>query len=353
MRVPPLVTGEPQVLSPLEVPDWDRQTDAFRSAGVFHQTAWVRTLSETYGIRPAFLAWFDAGRLVAVLPMMECRGLLGGRTGVSLPFTDSCSPLHLENGPTGPYWAVDAALAAARRSGWQFVELRSGDARLRSRASTSFLGHELDLSPGRQSLFERCAPSVRRAVRRAGTEGLKLDFAHGAAAVEDYYHLHCLTRKRHGLPPQPWRFFLSLARNLVDGRTGFVARARLGSRIVAAAVFLTNGRRAIYKYGASLQEFQHLRANNLVMWESIVRLTETGHLSLDLGRTSFGNEGLRRFKRGWGATETEIFCCRLRAADGAVLPMQDRSSGWHTSLFRRMPVSLLKLLGSALYRFQT
>jgi len=38
---------------------------------------------------------------------------------------------------------------------------------------------------------------------------------------------------------------------------------------IASAVYFHFGDKAIYKYGASDRKYQHLRANNLVMWEAI------------------------------------------------------------------------------------
>ena len=67
------------------------------------------------------------------------------------------------------------------------------------------------------------------------------------------------------------------------------------------------GGRAIYKYGASDETFQDLRGGNLVMWAAIKNFVRAGGAKhLDLGRTSLGNEGLRKFKLGWGAREEKI-----------------------------------------------
>ena len=85
-------------------------------------------------------------------------------------------------------------------------------------------------------------------------------------------------------------------------------------RPVAGALFLHKGTKAIYKFGASDDKFQHLRPTNLVFWESINLLARQGFESLNLGRTGLGNQGLRRFKLSWGSSEETIkyfrFDCR-------------------------------------------
>ena len=37
-----------------------------------------------------------------------------------------------------------------------------------------------------------------------GFAGVKIDFETGAEAVNAFYSLHCQTRRKHGLPPQPF-----------------------------------------------------------------------------------------------------------------------------------------------------
>ena len=66
----------------------------------------------------------------------------------------------------------------------------------------------------------------------------------------------------------------------------------------------------IFKFGASDHAFQHLRPNNLVMWEAIKRYAADGFKSLHLGRTSQANDGLRRYKLGFGARGERIEHCR-------------------------------------------
>src|SRR4029077_15099455 len=87
---------------------------------------------------------------------------------------------------------------------------------------------------------------------------------------------------------------------------GFVAIARRGSQSVAAAVFFQLGNSALYKFGASDELLQEFRGSNLVMWEAIKFLAGNGATVLHLGRTALDNDGLRRFKLGWGTLEETI-----------------------------------------------
>jgi lipid II:glycine glycyltransferase (peptidoglycan interpeptide bridge formation enzyme) len=131
---------------------------------------------------------------------------------------------------------------------------------------------------------------------------------------------------------------------------GMVVVARHEGRPVAASVYFDFGGRAIYKFGASDEAFQHLRGANLVMWAAIKELVRRGVKHLDLGRTSPGNEGLRKFKTGWGAEESRIEYVKFDLKKNKFVTGADETSGWHNRAFRRMPVFLSRAIGAALYK---
>jgi hypothetical protein len=129
-----------------------------------------------------------------------------------------------------------------------------------------------------------------------------------------------------------------------------VVLARHGQVPVAGAVFFHFGKTAIYKFGASDEAFQHLRANNLVMWEAIKRFARQGLAALDFGRTSLENDGLRKFKHGWGTQEHRIDYVRYDRQEGGFVTARDESSGWYNRVFQMLPVFLSRLIGAALYK---
>jgi lipid II:glycine glycyltransferase (peptidoglycan interpeptide bridge formation enzyme) len=135
---------------------------------------------------------------------------------------------------------------------------------------------------------------------------------------------------------------------MAKGR-GFIATAKLGSRPLAASVFLHDDRHAIYKFGASDYAFQQMRPNNLVMWAGMNHCAERGLATLNLGRSSLSNEGLRRFKLGLGAVEEEISYAKYDFAAEQFVNDIDRVEGWFNRVFARLPLPLLRLSGAMLY----
>jgi hypothetical protein len=70
---------------------------------------------------------------------------------------------------------------------------------------------------------------------------------------------------------------------------------------------------------------------------------------LHFGRTDKDNEGLRRFKLSWGATEEEIGYARFEMASGSWKHARDSRSTLHQHIFRALPVSLNRLAGAMIY----
>lgn len=129
-----------------------------------------------------------------------------------------------------------------------------------------------------------------------------------------------------------------------------VVLAKHGGRPVAGSVYFHFGDEAIFKYGASDETHQDVRGVNLVMWTAIKEFARRGMKHLDLGRTSMGNEGLRKFKLGWGAVEHRIEYMKFDLKKNTFVTDADGVAGWHTHVFSRLPAFLSRATGSLLYK---
>jgi hypothetical protein len=282
-----------------------------------------------------------------MLPVMEVSSPWTGRRGVSLPFTDVCGTLAGSNGREGIF---EAAMKEGKERGWRYLECRSNGGEWPGAVpSVAFHGHVIDLQRPEKEIYASLDPSVRRNIRKAQEARLRVEFATSLESMRAFYALHCLSRKRHGVPPQPFKFFENITRHVLGSGSGFAVSASLEEKVVAAAVFFYWRKRAFYKFGASDYAFQHLRANNLVMWEAIKRCAEVGCASLHLGRTSLANQGLRQFKLRFGAREETIEYCKYDFGRQGFVKDVDRAESWVKGLFRLFPSPLFRLAGQVLY----
>ncbi|HEY5996766.1 MAG TPA: GNAT family N-acetyltransferase, partial [Candidatus Deferrimicrobiaceae bacterium] len=330
------MSGSPA--DPLAFAGWDEALSSHPSATIFHTSAWARVLTESYGFKPLYLSErAPGGDLRGLLPVMEVRSRLTGNRGVCLPFTDSASPIADDEAHYAGM--LSEALVVARARGWKYLEIRGGaEYRKDSPSSIEYVEHVLDLDRSEPELFMNLRTNMKRNVQKAQREGVTIGFSDSLEAVESYYRLHCVTRKSHGLPPQPVSFFRNIQANLLSRNLGFVALARVGNDVVAGAVYLHFGKRMVYKYGASSEEGRKLRANNLVMWEAILWGQRNGFDELSFGRTDAGQAGLLEYKRGFGTTERSIRYYRFDPRTGDLLPAPSLGANRLSALFRRMPI---------------
>jgi hypothetical protein len=339
---------QPVGIDPLRHPAWDSLLAGHSGSSFFHGTAWARVLHEAYGHLPIYFCRFADGQLEELFPIMEVSSPWTGRRGVSLPFTDVCFPLKTEKHDRRALYEL--AMEHGRRRRWRYLECRgNGPEWQGATPSLVFYGHVIDLEHGQEALFKSFAGATRRSIRKAESKRLQVEFSNSLDSTRIFYALHCRTRRRHGLPPQPLRFFENIARYILAPGNGFVATARLEDKPLAAAVFLQHGRETFYKFGASDYAFQELRPNNFVMWEAIKRCASSGFERLHLGRTSVANEGLRRFKLGFGAREETIEYYKYDFVRQTFVTEVNRTTGWFNRPFGCMPMPLLRCAGEILY----
>ena len=336
-------------IHPLEISNWDALFTSRPDFSFFHGAAWVRVLADTYGFTPVYLATGAPHAPEAIFPLMEVASWLTGRRGVALPFTDECAPLATDR--TENEKLFQSALELGRERGWKYLECRGGRKLFGAvPAALSFYGHRLELMADEEKLFGGLESSVRRAIRKSQKDGVTVEISQGLAAVRIFYKLQCATRKRHGLPPQPFDFFVNIHRHIMSQNQGIVAVASYAGKAVAAAIYFFLGGRAIYKYGASDRAQQHLRANNLAMWEAIRWLAGHGATQLHFGKTALANDGLRRFKLAWGTTEEAIEYVKYDLRQNKFVTDTDALSGWHNAVFRSLPGGLSRAAGKLLYK---
>lgn len=332
------------LIDPRAVSDWNARCLTRPDANVFQSAEWARVLLETYRWKPFY---FEHGN--AVLPLIEAESWITGRRGVSLPFSDFSVPVGCDSEQL--LGLFNAALETGRSRKWKYIELRNGiDVLPGAVASQRFYSHELDLRPGPDTIFAGFDSSVRRAIRKAEQEGVSVTLSADTEALCAFWRLYNQTRKKHGAPPQPFCFMRNIHQHLLSKGMGFIALARHDAEPIAACMFLDFGKRALYKFGASDMSLQQFRGMNAAFWAGIKHYADRGFSSLSFGRTDVENDGLRRFKLGWGAREMILNYCKYDLARDKFIGLGEcRGRHLATSVFRRLPIPVLRLVGKMLY----
>jgi CelD/BcsL family acetyltransferase involved in cellulose biosynthesis len=333
---------------PLADPAWDAMVTARQDHWIFHRAAWARVLAETYGHRPFYLRISVDDVEAALVPLMEVNSCLTGHRGISLPFSDFAAALWTDTAQSASVYDALLELAAERK--WKHLEMRGGSVPpANAKPFLTYDAHQLDLKRGIASIEQGLDPSVRRAIRKAEKSGMEVTVERGSDAMYAFYDLHGKTRRRHGLPPQPFGFFQSIATHLISRGLGEVVLAKLSGVPVAGAIFLQSGGRVIYKFGASDTAHWPLRPNHLVMWTAIRHFVGLRCQWLHFGRTSQADEGLTHFKRSWGCTSEPLRYFRHGSRVNAWNPARHPAAESHPLIFGRLPIAINRFAGRLIY----
>jgi CelD/BcsL family acetyltransferase involved in cellulose biosynthesis len=336
-------------IDPISDPAWLALVRADPEATIFHHPRWLELLRSQYGYRLRACCIEGDDGLEAGLPIALIESRLTGRRLVSLPFSDVCPPVLAGGAQSSALGALGEALAGERRRSGLDLSVHAAlpDAP-GAFVQNRFYRHLLTLADDPAEVERGYSKSqVKRGIKKARREGLQAERRTDSEALEAFYALHMRTRRKLGVPTQPKRFILRFAQLFSEG-LGFVQAVLDDGRPIAAAVFLTFNGTVTYKYGASDERALGKRPNNLLFSEAIRWGCESGFRTLDFGRTDRGNEGLRAFKRSWGAAERELSYTYLTDREPTTEPQfRDRIVA---AAIRHSPAGVSRLLGEALYR---
>jgi Acetyltransferase (GNAT) domain len=341
-------------INPLQDARWPKFVECHPDSSVFHSSGWIEAVQKTYGYEPVACTTSPPGaELKNGLVFCRIRSWLTGNRIVSLPFSDHCQPLV--DTPQVLAALIEYCKRSLRRNGWRYLELRPSspgtlalDPTLSLTKTESYYLHTVDLGPDLDTLFRSFHKScVQRKINRAEREQLTYEEGHSDALLEKFYHLLLITRRRHGLPPQPLIWFKNLVKSLGDKLAILVASK--DARPVASILTIVHKKSLVYKYGCSDSQFHNLGGTLMLHWRAIRAAKQGGILEYDLGRSEPDNEGLVSFKDNWGAKKSILEYFRYSSGNTANAVSPRRKRAFET-VFSRMPNSILIAAGRLLYR---
>lgn len=340
---------EIKIIDPTLYPNWNKLISDNFDPDVFHSAEWCFVLKSTYNFFPNYFLFLNNDQPLAVIPLMEIRSFLTGKRAVGLPFTDFCNLLKSENFELPPL--LKEIIKYGNDKKWKYIDYRSllfDEQRLPYK---TYFTHDIDLTLSPGELWARLKSNNKRNIKKAMRLDLKIQFGKSRQDLENFYRLQVITRKRHGLPVQPFKFYKNIFENIILKNLGIIASVYYKNRMIAASIYFNFNHKAIFKYGASNHIFHQLRPNNLIMWEAINWHREKNCYLLNLGRTDRGDKGLLEYKRSWGGRESELNYFRFSCQKNKYIISPDNKYDSILSLTGKCtPIPMLRLLGKLLYR---
>jgi len=343
------MTLQLEIINPLTFPGWDELLLSHPESNFFHSTMWAGVLCDTFAYEPLYFTGIDNNKLSVLIPVMEINSPLTGRRGVSLPFTDICEPIIGD--PARFNDAMANVLDYGEKSRWKSFVLNGGTRFLQEKTpSHNYYTHVLDLTRDEEQIFAGFQGSTKRNVKKAIREGVQIEISESSESINEFYRLYGITRRRHGTAIEPLAFFENVYRNVISKGNGNVVLASHGKKYIGTAVFFHFGKFVFYQFGASDLTYQHLRPNNLIMWEAIKWYRQKGFELFSFGTTEFDNTGLRQFKSGMATTEETLGYYVYNFEKHDFIFHRSLHSPKKRNILRMAPITFLKLLGAIFYR---
>src|SRR6266571_5862870 len=323
---------------------------------LYYSQAWLELISRLYGYSVIPITTTNtAGQITGFLPLCSMRSPLTGQRLVSLPFSDLCPLLAVDEACANDL--IDQAVSLAQRQKVRYLELRSGvNEVLAKRADlieeNLYVQWLMPLSADPDLVWSNLRKPVQRQVKKSQKLGVQVRIARQRDDMVRYYQLHLQTRcKKHGMPAQPQRYFFELWDTFAGNGTLQLLLAEYEGAIIAGMVLFVSGPTIRYAYGASDERYLYLAPNDLLMWTAIKLGCTLGCQTLDMGRTACDNQGLMEFKRRWGALKEPLPYYYSPHVAGLASTSE---SSWKyrllTTCWKQLPLPLAGSLGGYLYK---
>lgn len=334
---------------PVSDPRWPALVATHPQGSVFHTPAWLGALRATYGYRPLVLTTCPPhAQLTNGIVFCEIRSWLTGRRLVSLPFSDHCEPLlnHTKVLPE----ILTYARFAVEQGRYKEMEIRphsaSGGEVQGLQPKCSAVLHRLDLTAPAGQLFgsfhKNC---IQRKIRRAERENLVYEEGNSKEQLDDFYRLMTMTRRLHGLPPQPLRWFRALI--AAFGPNLKIRIVRKDGAAVASIVTISHRQTMIYKYGCSDPAANKCGGTPMLFWQAIQDAKANGQNGLDMGRSDLDDPGLSLFKERWGCVPAPLTYWKYPAVEPKMSPHWQKFT---SRMISASPDRVLQFAGNVLYR---
>lgn len=310
----------------------------------FHLPGWSRAVRRGCGQQPHYLIAERGGRIAGVLPLIDIRSPVVGRSLTSVGF-------GVEGGILAEDEAAHAALEAAgwalaQRLGTPTFELRGG--RVSGEGwhadDTTYLAFARDLTADAESELTAIPKRQRAEVRKAFANDLTVTTGRSARDLAAHYRVYSESVHNLGTPIFPRALFRAMLDELGDRAD--ILTVWQGERPLSSTLSLYWAGSMYPFWGGGVFEARELRANERMYYAYACHALDRGCRRLDLGRSKAGT-GPAAFKKNFGYPSRPLVYWR-RTLDGAaprtVNPLDPRYAR-KTELWKKLPRPVATLIG--------
>lgn len=145
--------------------------------------------------------------------------------------------------------------------------------------------------------------SHRNAINQANRKGVMIREANRELDYIEFYKLIKDLEFRTGVPADPLEYYLYIYKNLMPKGMARLFLAEVNNIIIGGLINFYYSNMVFLGHMSFPREYSKYRANNLIIWHTILDSKGKGFKILDLtGMPHDNNHGIYRFKSGFGST---------------------------------------------------
>ena len=323
--------------------DWDAYVERNSGAAGYHEWSWRGVFERAFGHECRYLV-ARRGTVVGVLPLVEIKSALFGRTLTSLPFVNFGGVLAETDEVARAL--VDEAGRLAKSSGCKHVELRHIGRRFEDLPCRQ---HKVTMRlPLQTGMWDRIDRKARNQVRKAEKSGLTV-VRGGAELLRDFYTVFARNMRDLGTPVYTRRLFEEVARAFPERARVIVVKLK-DAPVAAGFTYRTRNMLEI-PWASSIRDFNALCPNHLLYWHAIETAVAEGVEVFDFGRSTPG-EGTFKFKEQWGAEPVPLHWEYWLAAGDALPDQSPKNPKYRLMIatWKRLPLWLANAAGPGIVR---
>jgi FemAB-related protein (PEP-CTERM system-associated) len=334
------------LLEPEHAPAWDAFVRARAEGTFFHLSGWKRVIEKAFGHRTFYLLARRDDAVVGVLPLTHVKSVLFGNSLISNAFCVYGGIVSADGEAARALEDEVVRLAARERVGCiEFRSLQPSHPTWLQKPNL-YVTFRRAIDPDVEANMKAIPRKQRAMVRKGITNGLTSECD---GDVERLHDIYAHSVRNLGTPVFSRRYFRLLKEEF--GQACDVVTVLHGKRPVASVLNFYFRDEVLPYYGGGLTEARDVAANDFMYWEVMRRACERGYRMFDFGRSKVGT-GAYNFKRYWGFEPTPLtYEFRLVEAQAIpdVNPLNPKFQAF-IALWRRLPVSLTKVLGPPIVR---
>lgn len=285
---------------------WNELVKADKNSTVFSFYEWCEILENIQKQKCIGIKNGDS-----LLPLSLVKSVIFGNRLISVPFADYGGPITKNFNENEFIGVIKKTKELADSLNVDYIEIRAPNTKFENLLLTEKFEKRIDyytfkipIDKSEEELANFIGKNRRYEIRKSKLNNIEFRVADSINDLKIFYELYLKTMKKIGSPPQSLNYFESLWKQFFPNQIT-IPFAIYKQKVIASGIFLHYNGLVHHLYSCSLEKYNGLGANELILWNMMLKGKKMGHKLLDMGRTR-KNSGVWTYKQKWNGLLVEM-----------------------------------------------